>query len=903
MKLIFGMSLDESPLPAPPATQGGALYCGPQGLLRILEIQLGLSGHADDNDYLRIESYRQALRTYLNKREDAFFAAAFRADQFATAADLLQRRDELLLGGWDFEEQPGLPARLAELARVEQCFQQGDLELPPGYADRFSALLRKLGTRRAAVQSITCIEPAHLLPPHLRRLFRYCKELGVQVEQQPAAEVEGDTDLARFQAALAGRAKGKSDIRGDGSLLLLRGQRDTALAAYLAQTLRLNPGLRPAMLIEDKCQSLGHAIELEGLPSLGMPSASLARPTLQVLKLATVFLWEPIDPFKIMEFVSLSVKPLERELSNRIAEQMAQKPGLDSDDWRRMIARYFEEVRERAEWDKKLDYNKINSQYQFWFRRRRYDIGGQVPKEEAIDIFAYLADWARACFEEDNGNNNSLLVLQQQATRVRELLEALPEERLSNLELERIVRTIYEPAPVQLREREMGALPYTSQAGAVCGEVPELLWWNFTQGEAEHFFSRWYIPEIQYLRQRGIELSGPELENQLRLWQRRQPVLHSKQRLILAIPEYADGQERTPHPLMGELEASCRNLKRITLDIDTEAGKATFEQFLRLPAYEQLPTRQLGRPQPFLYIRQHLQRLQKRETESFSSLRDLFYYPYQWVFRHKVRLKQTALLSIVKDHTLMGNLAHRFFERLLEQDGIHRWNQKQVHRFIEQEQNELLRKEGAVLLMYGREPERASFLQKVKFSAWSLIRHLQENGWTVKNTEQSVQGEVFGLNINSRADLVLQRGREKAVLDLKWRGARRREQLIRNEEDLQLVLYAKLLGEGHSWAHTAYFIMENGQVIARNNQAFQNVTGLVPEADAVDVNQRILQRMEATFRWRMEQVEKGQVEIRCSQTQLALEEAYSGEALLDILEMKTDDAPFDDYRALINLLK
>ena len=161
----------------------------------------------------------------------------------------------------------------------------------------------------------------------------------------------------------------------------------------------------------------------------------------------------------------------------------------------------------------------------------------------------------------------------------------------------------------------------------------------------------------------------------------------------------------------------------------------------------------------------------------------------------------------------------------------------------------------------------------------------------------------MGTAINGRADLILKRGTERAVIDLKWWGARYREQSIRNEEDLQLVLYARLLGEGHSWAHTAYFIMEKGLLLARNNHAFQDINAVAPQEDFVEANQRILARMEATYRWRMEQIRNGEVEIRCEQTRLSLEDAYQNLPLMDILEMKDNDAPFDDYRTLINLIE
>ncbi|MCB0558541.1 MAG: PD-(D/E)XK nuclease family protein [Lewinellaceae bacterium] len=905
MKVYFGMALDDTAFPLPEHTTGGAQHLGPQGILYFLEAHLGLLGHPSDDEYLRIEQYRQAIRRQLQSASGLFYQASFEADQFATATNLLERRDELLLAGWDFRPDESLPERLHCLAELEQILRQGALSLSPGYAGRFTAVLEALPRRQLPLETIFVNEPLELLPVHFQRLFTLLREHGVDIRQLPAPEIKGDTDLARFQRTLSSEAAGgkKQPLSGDGSLLLLRGKRESSLAAYLAQLLRLNPGFRPACLISGQDSSFGHALIQEGLPGLGQLSASLARPTLQVLKLVTVFLWEPVDPYKIMEFVSLSAKPLEKELANRIAAQMAQTPGIDSDAWRATIARYFDEMRERAAHDSGIDLKKIEYQYNFWFRRQRYDLAQSVPKEEVIKIFAYLAQWAFECFEEEGSKNNSLLVLSEQAKRIRELLEALPEEQLSNLELERIVRTIYEPAPVQLRGRECNFLPYVQQPHAFIGEAPQLLWWTFTQNEPVHFFSRWYQPEIACMEKQGILLQGPALENARLIWQRKRPILHCRERLLLVLPEMANGQETHPHPLYGDLQAAFSGLESISLNPDIDKGQpgTPFHTIFELPRYIELEHRKLGQPKPFLRIRA-ADKLSRREEETFSSLNDLFYYPYQWVFKHQIRLRKSSILSIVKENTLMGNLAHRYFEKLLRED-TRSWNQQQLEAFIDRETAGLLRREGAVMLLYGKEPERASFVQRVKYAAWSLVKHIRENGWEVLETEKPLEGAFMGTSINGRADIVLQRGEERAVIDLKWRGARYREQSIRNEEDLQLVLYARLLGAGHSWAHTAYFIMERGLLLARNNHAFQDINAVAPNADFVEANQRILNRMEATYRWRMEQIRKGEVEIRCKQTQLSLEDAYNGLPLMDILEMKEEDAPFDDYRTLINLIE
>jgi hypothetical protein len=43
------------------------------------------------------------------------------------------------------------------------------------------------------------------------------------------------------------------------------------------------------------------------------------------------------------------------------------------------------------------------------------------------------------------------------------------------------------------------------------------------------------------------------------------------------------------------------------------------------------------------------------------------------------------------------------------------------------------------------------------------------------------------------------------------------------------------------------------------------------------------------------------VEIRCEDTAAALEACYSEAPWLEMLEMKSENAAFDDYRVLINL--
>ena len=906
MIVYFGTNLDSGSLFEKPLAEAGVHRVGSQGLLHLLESLLGLAGHPNDDAYLRLEAYRQTIRQYLTE-EDAFFASSFHADQFATAADLLARRDELLSAGWDFREDPGLPTRLHVLARLEARWKQSGLEDLPGYADRLEAVIQLLPQLKHPIRTFFHLEPFELLPRPIQRLLTLLPDTALEPFQLTAynpAFTPPAGDLGDFREALLQRGNGKKEkvqAKGDGSLILLHCKTAIDGAEYLAQVLRKSPEFRPALLIPEKNRVLDAALIQEGLPSLGIQSASLARPSLQILKLIPTFLWTPVDPYKILEFVSLPVKPLPDELAQVIAAQMSQSPGLQGENWNRAIARYFEELRNASNGTRHSAYDEANEQYRFWFGRKRYPIDQSVPREEVIQLYEKVRFWAFDAFEA--GKGNSLLVLSEQAKRIVELLHALPEEDLTHLELERIVRTVYQPSPVVFHEAESTHLPFVHHPGALLDPAEDLIWWNFVETDPVQFFSHWYPPETQYLANEGVLVDPPSLQNQRQLWQRIQPVLKTSRRLLLLIPQNLRGEATNPHPLMGDLEATFSNLDAISCTLGTGGDVSLLGRYFQLPEFVPLPYYRLGRPQPFIQA-PGLHQLADRDNETFSSLNALFYYPYQWVFQYKLKLKKSSILSIVPDETLMGNLAHRLFEKLFEEP-FHSWDKPQLERWVEETTTDLFYKEGAVLLLYGREPERIRFLKQVQFAAWTLVTYVRDNQWTVESSELLMEGHFADTRVKGIADIVLQRGNgEKAVLDLKWRGANFRENSIRNEEDLQLVLYANLACDQKDWAYTAYFIINRSKLLARTNHAFREIIPLAPQNDPKEVNERIWTRMEHTYHWRMQQLAAGSVEVRCAHTLSDLDLTYQDDpAMLQILEMKTADARFDDYRTLINLVE
>ena len=117
---------------------------GPETLLGWMETQLGLVC-SDTHRANRVTEYANALSTVPNSS----FSTSMTTDRWATASELLSRRDELLLAGWDEVDRDSLPQLARDLSRAAQ----GRVFMFPGEAGRLRRVLAAL-------------EKGQTLPPH-----------------------------------------------------------------------------------------------------------------------------------------------------------------------------------------------------------------------------------------------------------------------------------------------------------------------------------------------------------------------------------------------------------------------------------------------------------------------------------------------------------------------------------------------------------------------------------------------------------------------------------------------------------------------------------------------------------------------------------------------------------------
>ena len=900
MTIHFGQAFNESVLRDEHQTTGGNLYVGANGLLVLLEQLLGLGASLPDVQHLRVAAYRRVLTAYLAKHEQVFFARSMEADALAVATQMLQLRDDLVLSGWDFEAK-NAPERLCVFGDLERLWRDDDHLM--GLAERVQKVLSVLRIRGIELDEVLVYEPIELLPTYLSRLFAALQSVGIGVYEKIIDTDIGDTDLGRWRTVLAKPDVAKVALKADGSLLILRADRESHAAEVMATLLRVNPTWLPTFLMTQKNRSLEDALQQEGLPSFGMLSSSPSRPTLQMLRLVTAFLWEPLDMSKVLEFVTLPNCPIDYELAREIAQLIAGKPGIGGEYWYQRVGAFFDGIEAKAlAGESEFDVAQCRASYQFWFEQPRYT--DQVPREHVGRLLEHLLVWATEMHETYRlvrERSATMLLLREQIRRAIELLDAIPvaETTFSPLELDRLIRTVYESAPIQYRDREVGAYPFLYHPAAFAAPVSELIYWNCVDNEPALPLAWWRKDELEYLDTLGVGIDTPVRANHRMIRDRLQPLQVTANRLWLVVPNTIDGVENNEHPLLSYLEATFTDLSVITVSLDEMGAASQLQRWLTLPDWQPLAHEPLAITQPFIQLGTDYP-LQHREHESFSSLENIFYYPHKWAMMSKAQLHASEILSVSDGNALLGNLAHRFLELILNEN-FRDWQQSDVQNWIDTHAQSILMSEGAPLLMYGKEPEKISFLRKVSWAAWRLIGYIRQNGWQVHATEMKLEGFFEGVSLRGYADLVLRRGVEFCIVDIKWRGENYYRNRLKNCEDMQLVLYASLLGTT-PLPHTAYFIIEQASIVARNTAAFADISPVAADADAAEIHESIYQKMVETYRWRMSYLNEGDIEIRNQHTISDLEEFY-GDVLLDVLEMKQEEARYDDYRTLIGTLE
>lgn len=770
---------------------------------------------------------RAALLVPAAVATQGFWSASASVDAFGSARRLLEWRDQLVMAGWQHgAHEPRLHA-LAELTR----------HAPPGLPDRLMAITSSLTRRNPHIAVLQLLVPAEHFEPLWRGVFSALAGHGTRIEVAPPAAAATNGDLADARSV-------GFRPQGDGSLALLRPsgplQAAEEVAAWLAQ---LGDDALGHMVIVGADPVLDAALRRHGLPTLGTACTRPDSSTLQLLSLVLEMGWQPQDPQRAFELLSLRPSPVPAELAWPLRGALREWPAIDSDAWREALVRGLSTItdmnrRARVE----------SRQSVLW--RAEVARGATYPVAVAVARTEMLRAWLAGLIQVSDTSGSASAALAQcglflSLVRGSGLAE-FPEPLLHRF-LSEATRSVAADVPFTAQ----AGLGHVGLPGGMAGEARHVVWWSFDKRALAP------VPRLPLTRAerhelvaQGVELPEPArwAVAQAQRWQR--PLLQATRSLLLVCPERDEaGEELHPHPLWDEIVARIGE--------SGGARKAAVARLVGNSLAARLPRvrrERLDVPAPRRRWTVAAGRVARRDKESPSSIDTLLGCSFKWTLDYPGRLRETEspFVSAAGDSQMLGRLLHRLLGQLFASD-------PPAQAAAEVQAGELFDSESprlaAALWLPGAETLRAQARRAMVQSAGTLAALLHATGARVLASEQPRAGRAFGTEFEGTPDLLL--GPPRRIVDLKWGGASFRRKSLASGTALQLAAYSFLSQEGGAFPPAAYVIMSAQRVLTTTPEHFpgaESANGPSPED-----TWRLLEQAHVTT-WTA--IEAGSVEAR-----------------------------------------
>lgn len=807
----------------------------PAQLLRDLELRLGLP-KAEASLAQRVPVWSRRMAQHLAAAATApFYARSFGVDALGTAKTLLEWRDALVAAGWDGRAAPDGGDRLDALAAIES--REG-APLPPGMADR---LVRVEGELRrscahAVYESLTLVEARELWPHRWRSIFALLEHRNARIV--PFVPVHGDapaaSDLGVLQRMLRGeipsrRAKEGPAVRGDGTLLLLRG--DTAAdLAELAASLLATASKDAAVVRCSDAAPLETALVRHGLPHQGHAGASAWRPAMQLLPLALELAYAPRDPYRVLELLTLPVGPFHGVLGARLARAVSKQPGVGGSDWQREKSKAFERLhayrlRTRIEAGMTIDLATVDADAHVAERTQRVaewiEAPGFVADGAPRSALLAVATRVRTFLQKRLAVDSLRDTYAAAHAQARDMTDALAHDdraTISREEMRHLLDSVVRSAEVHaLSVERAGRIDHVDHPAALLAPSSTVAFWGFVAGtERRPTMPPWNRAERAALA--AIDVAFPDpgalLEAESDAWRR--GILGASERVLFVVPGTMKGSPVAPHPTWDEIaarlglddEEAIARVVRSPHELLSLRGEA-FVPVTTLPA---LPLPE-GRHSWVLPPG----RITGGDTLQTSStaLDALASCPLRFVLGHHARIRGGALAKVASGPRLNGNLGHRLVEELHRENAF-ALDEATFDARAEVALDALLETEGATLLLGGAAFERMQLVPQLLRAMHALRTYLTETGFRIAAVEEPVTTTSTIGTFNGRLDvrLVDEEGNE-AVLDLKW-GESSYRALIAQGRAVQLAAYVhgvRARGGRGDLPAGAYFALTSGKVL------------------------------------------------------------------------------------------
>jgi hypothetical protein len=755
--LYFDEAFDGGAWPGPfhATATAGEWWVGLAGLVGQLEGQVGLSGVRPS----RAERLGEAMRAL--GQTAGFWSASFAADPLATAETLLQLADLLALHGWSG------PVDSPRLDALHQVFR----EVPGGLAERLVALVPAVRSRADLRWHVRLQRDGQ--PRRVRELLEACAGALEVAARPPALDV----------AALAPR------------LQLVRPFGPAAAAEAVAQALAASREVPTLVLGSDPVLDL--ALRRHGLPTTGAASEPQDNALAELLPLVVELGLDPIDPRRAVEFLTLPRRPIRGDAARRLVRALQKWPAVGSPAWLEAIAEVSKDWAPEAQ-------QTLAQRLDTYFKAT-VTVGAPYPAAELQRRATALQQWLQGCIQKEE-SDAALVRLEAASAQVANFQALVRLTGATALPLPHVRRLLEQaqaemPAPASWPAQ--AGLVGLGDAGGVVGPVERVVWWGFTR---EAFSPPRRLPltrdELATLARAGVVLPSPSEEAVRRMELARRPLRFVTGEAWLVCPRHQlDGEEATAHPLWDEVAGVLgEDARRLTHDAPQVPSPLPAKPRKRLAALGPRAAWQASLP------------LERRKKESPSSVEGFLGCSLKWALEYQAGLKAGTSAALDTEQRMLGSLAHHvLLERVLREDHATPAAAGDFAIACFASEGRTL---AAPLFLPGADAERLAVedaLRKSAVALWELV----ERGWRVDETEQEHVGKAFGTTFGGVIDLVLKKGQRRAVVDLKWSGARYRRELLVGGTALQLAAYVELLTQaGFKEAAVAYFIIQSQALLS-----------------------------------------------------------------------------------------
>ena len=315
----------------------------------------------------------------------------------------------------------------------------------------------------------------------LRASFRY-----VGVETLKPAGSPG-TDLRKIQEALVNRCEHRQiKLAYDGSVTFVTAYSEVTLAQLAAQLFQKSRDQNHSttMVAQSECSHLDVALRSLDEPVLGLSVRSNKRPVLQTLALALALRWEPLDPRDLLAFLVHPVSPINDGFRARLAEVVAERPGIGGTEWNQVIQEHRTFLTKKFASDAsglKKALKQVEESLSKWVVVSRFDVQTGAPGSELAATCAAMVPWAigRTAKEDlPDVMKEQYAQLASQASELAAILRSL--STVSRAQLDRLLdQVIGGGVRCNHTVAECGHIHRLNAPGAFLEPAETVLWWDF----------------------------------------------------------------------------------------------------------------------------------------------------------------------------------------------------------------------------------------------------------------------------------------------------------------------------------------------------------------------------------------------------------------------------------------